>query len=206
MDKRKKIIAFITALLLLILIVVGWGRSFIFHSSLKTAEKQLEKKSREVNDKMLEINYSQERLNDKYYEEKITKLLSKNELLALGKKQFKYTITVNGEEMKSASITTKERNVTIRFSEGLKSGKTLPDAILKQSSLTAGDKKDRFYEHAIIKASVPYKQSFKTENFVTEVTYSFEKIANPTIITVIFSEPLKERLDVPYDSLSIIVQ
>jgi hypothetical protein len=72
-------------------------------------------------------------------------------------------------------------------------------------SLVSGDNKDNFFEHMIIKSDIPYEKKIQTYNNYTNVFYSFKNLSVGTVITLVLSEPLKERLNLYFDRLEIIV-
>lgn len=161
--------------------------------------KELDKKINSVDNKILE-------LNDKYYEEKLIKLLGKEKLTAIAKGNWKYYIYMNGIQLKDDHIDISTNNITLTLSETQVGVNILPSNVQVWGSLTGGDKTDRFYDHLLIKSSVPYEKSIKVskDGLSTEANYTFKDVPRGTIITIKLSEGLRERLNIMYGTLEIV--
>ncbi|MDP4090353.1 MAG: hypothetical protein Q8930_13930, partial [Bacillota bacterium] len=166
-------------------------------------QESIDSKDKEVNTKLLAVSTNIQELNDKYYEEKLLQLFSKDKLASMAKDAWTYSLKVNDADFQSDNITTKERNITIVLTQILDPNKPFPKEILSLGSVTGSDSSDNFYDHMIIKTTVPYEKNFKAEGNTTTATYTFKNIPAGTIIALNLSEPLKERLKLDYDQLEV---
>jgi hypothetical protein len=202
--KKKYIIPII--LFLIIVCVTGWGRSYSSESKAGILSNELTMKNKEVKKQTDEISSNLEKLQDKYYEEKLKKLLNKEQLTSIAKEQWSYSLTVNDDSFKNGTVTASSRNVVIVLKENQNPERILPINILNTGSLTSTDSKDKFYEHIKIDSSISYTKSIKVEKNSTNAIFSFKNIPNATIITLTVSEPLREKLKLEYNKLEIVVK
>jgi len=140
---------------------------------------------------------------EKYYEDKLTRLLTEDELLTLARKQWRYTLTVNNTKLTEDHYYASESFV-INFTEALNS-RDMPESIQKLGSITGGDELDVFYDHLIIQSEVRWEQKESKNGDATTITYIFNDVPKGSIITLSLSEPLKERLRSQYKDIEIIV-
>lgn len=192
--------------LLALLCIVGWGRSYSLQSKAKLLNDRLTIKNKEVKILTDEINSDLEKLQDTYYEEKLKKLLNKEQLSSIAKNQWSYSLTVDGDSFKNGTLTASSRNVSIVLGENQKADRILPISILNTGSLTSNDSKDKFYEHIQVDSKISFTKSIKAEKNSTNAIFAFKDIPNATIITLTVSEPLKERLKLEHNKLEIIVK
>lgn len=158
----------------------------------------LEEKIQAVDNKLLE-------LQEKYYEDKITKLLGLEKLMSYAKEQWQYSLTANNLPFEEDHIYLSTKNVTLVLSERQPSEKLLPLNVHKSGALASGDDSDKFYDHLIIESQVPYDTKIENGDNYTNVIYTFNNVTRGTIITLRLSEPLKERLFLNQNTLEIIV-
>lgn len=163
----------------------------------KSIEEDYNEKNKEL-DKKLQIK-DQEllQLQDNYYEEKLTKLLDKDKLIAIAKENFKYSLYVNSIPLIDDQININSKNLILIFEEKLVGERNLPLKVEQWGSLTGGDTSDKFYDYLSIKTNVPYEREIKLEpdGKSTAVYYTFKDIPGGTIITIKLSEVLRERLN-----------
>jgi len=95
--KQKKII-----IVLSIALVVMLGIAVKLYFDYRAADKRAidvsnsyMEKNKELSSKIEAVDKKINELNEKYYEDKLTKLLSKEEIIALQKAQWKYTLKAN---------------------------------------------------------------------------------------------------------------
>lgn len=205
--KQKKII-----IILSIALVVILGIAVKLYFDYRAADKRAidvsnsyMEKNKELSSKIEAVDKKINELNEKYYENKLTKLLSKEEIIALQKAQWKYTLKANDIPFDNSHIYVRSRDIILTLTESQKEEKLLPISMHNLGSLVSGDNKDNFFEHMIIKSDIPYEKKIQTYNNYTNVFYSFKNLSVGTVITLVLSEPLKERLNLYFDRLEIIV-
>jgi len=162
-------------------------------------------KNKELSSKIEAVDKKINELNEKYYEDKLAKLLSKEEIIALQKSQWKYLLKANETPFDNNHVYIRSRDIILTLTESQKEDKLLPISMHNLGSLVSGDNKDNFFEHMIIKSDIPYEKKIQTYNNYTNVFYSFKNLSVGTVITLVLSEPLKERLNLHFDRLEIIV-
>lgn len=205
--KQKKIIIVLSIALMLM-----FGFAVKLYFDYRAADKRANdvsnsymEKNKELSSKIEAVDKKINELNEKYYEDKLTKLLSKEEIMALQKAQWKYTLKANDIPFDNSHIYVRSRDIILTLTESQKEEKLLPISMHNLGSLVSGDKKDNFFEHMIIKSDIPYEKKIQTYNNYTNVFYSFKNLSVGTVITLVLSEPLKERLNLYFDRLEIIV-
>lgn len=152
------------------------------------------------------LNTDIQKAIDQGYEEKLTKLLGREQLVSLAKDQWKYSLAVNGERFKGFYIYPRTNDVTLVLTETHTNDKDLPENILNLGSLTGGDKTDKFHDHLEIKTTVPYKKVVESGLSFTKASYDFKGVPKGTIINVKLTEPLRERLGLEYSELEVILK
>jgi hypothetical protein len=170
-----------------------------------TVQKTYEGRSRELSEKIDSVDNRILQLQDKYYEEKLTKLLGKEQLISLQKSQWRYVLKVNETPFSDDFIYVTSGEFTLTFTESQLEDKLLPKNMHNKGALINGDDLDKFYDHMTIDTIVPYERKIQKYNNYTNVFYAFKNVPRGTIITLRLSEPLKERLNLGYDKLEIIV-
>jgi hypothetical protein len=205
--KLKRII-----ITLSVLLAVALGIVIKFYFDYKAADKKASEisysymdKNKELASKIDSVDKKINELNEKYYNDKLSKLLSKEQIISLQKAQWKYVLKANETTFKEDHVYIRSRDVVLTLTESQKEDKLLPISMHKKGSLVSGDKKDNFYEHMIVKSDIPFEKKIQTYNNYTNVFYSFKNLSVGTVITLVLSEPLKERLNLYYDRLEIIV-
>jgi len=205
--KQKKII-----IVLSIALVVMLGIAVKLYFDYRAADKRAidvsnsyMEKNKELSSKIEAVDKKINELNEKYYEDKLTKLLSKEEIIALQKAQWKYRPSSDNIPFDNSHIYVRSRDIILTLTESQKEDKLLPISMHNMGSLVSGDNKDNFFEHMIIKSDIPYEKKIQTYNNYTNVFYSFKNLSVGTVITLVLSEPLKERLNLYFDRLEIIV-
>ena len=186
---------------LLVLNIRSYNDSREIKDWANSIQNQYIKNNKELEDKVAHL----ESVLDKYYEDKITKLLGENELMPMAREQWKYSLTANDESFKEDYIYIGTKEVTLVFAENEPKEKLLPNSIHNKGALAGQDKLDKFYDHLIIECPVPYETKIKTEGNTTYAYYEFKDVPRGTIITLRLSEPLRERLNLPYNKLEVIV-
>lgn len=205
--KQRKLI-----IVLSIVIAALFGITIKLYIDYRAADKRAiqvsnsyMEKNKELSTKIEAVDKKINELNEKYYEDKLTKLLSKEEIIALQKAQWKYVLKANDTPFDNRYIYMHSRDVVLTLTESQKEEKLLPMSMHNLGSLVSGDNKDNFFEHMIIKSDIPYEKKIQTYNNYTNVFYSFKNLSVGTVITLVLSEPLKERLNLYFDRLEIIV-
>jgi hypothetical protein len=196
------------------LIVIAFLGAYI----VKTVEdaKSKEKAAEQVRNSFYEkgqtldsekSSFDQQKLEemDQYYEEKIKKLMSEDELKKVARDQWQYSLTVNDNKFKEDYLYVTQKDFELILTEEQKNEASLPQEVLNSGSLVYGDKSDKFYDHLMIESIVQYEEKIDSAGGITKVRYVFRDVKPGTIITLRLSEPLKERLKLPYPSLEIIV-
>lgn len=158
-----------------------------------------------LEDKIQAIDNRLFELQDKYYEDKITKLLGNEKLMSYAKEQWQYSLTANNLAFEEDHIYLSTKNVTLVLSERQPTEKLLPLNVHKSGALASGDNSDKFYDHLIIESQIPYETKVETGDNYTNVSYTFSNVTRGTIITLRLSEPLKERLFLSHNTLEIII-
>jgi len=190
--------------LLIIFSINSNSKAKVAQTYAKTLEDTYKLKNKELNSKVFDVDNKLAQLNDKYYEENLSKLFSKEKLAAMAKDAWSYSLKVNDEEFKGDNISTASRSITVVLSQTKDSTKPLPSKILTLGSITAQDKSDTFFEHMIIQTTAPYEKAVKTNGNTTNAIYTFKNIAPGSIITLNLSDPLKERLKLKDNLLEVI--
>ena len=205
--KLKKIII---ALSIVLAVVLGIAVKLYF--DYKTADKRAiqasssyMEKNKELSGKIDSVDKKINELNEKYYEEKLSKLLGEEKIIELQKAQWKYILKANETPFSDSHVYIRSRDIVLTLTESQKEDKLLPLSMHKKGSLVSGDNKDNFFEHMIIKSDIPFEKKVQTYNNYTNVFYSFKNLSVGTVITLVLSEPLKERLNLHFDRLEIIV-
>lgn len=208
MHRKYRRIIFILSSLLIIVLVAAVKIYFDYREADKNSyemSKTYSEKNKELSGKIESIDKKLYNLNEKYYEDKLSKLLSKEEIISMQKAQWKYILKANDTPFEEDHAYIHSRDIVLTLTESQKEDKLLPISMHKIGSLVSGDNKDNFYEHMIVKTNIPYEKKIQTYNNYTNVFYSFKNLSAGTVITLALSEPLKERLNLHYDKLEIIV-
>lgn len=199
-------------IVLSILLAITLGIAVKFYFDYKTADKRASKitssyaeKNKELSSKIDMADKKIYELNEKYYDEKLSKLLSKEQIISMQRAQWKYVLKANEAPFVEDHVYIRSRELVLTLTESQKEDKLLPISMHKKGSLVSGDNKDNFYEHMIIKSDIPFEKKIQTYNNYTNVFYSFKNLTAGTVITLVLSEPLKERLNLHFDKLEMIV-
>ncbi|HEY9060634.1 MAG TPA: hypothetical protein VIO64_09055 [Pseudobacteroides sp.] len=207
---HRKLKRIITALSVLLVISLGIAVKFYF--DFRAADKRASQitssyaeKNKELSSKIDSVNKEIYELNEKYYDEKLSKLLGVEQIISMQKSQWKYVLKANETPFTEDHVYVRSKDLVLTLTESQKEDKLLPISMHKKGSLVSGDNKDNFYEHMIIKTDIPFEKKIQTYNNYTNVFYSFENLSVGTVITLVLSEPLKERLNLHFDKLEIIV-
>lgn len=203
--------AFYILLSLLTVISILYMKKAYDYKEIKTFDKSVEEtyneKYKELDKKLEMTDIELFQQQDKYYEEKLTKLLDKDKLISIAKENFKYSLYINSIPLKDDQININSKDITLIFEEKQIGDKILPSKVLQWGTLTGGDMSDKFYEHLSIKTNVPYEREIKLEEDEksTAVYYTFKNIPYGTIITIKLSEVLRERLNRANNIIEIMV-
>lgn len=184
--------------MLALFLIVSLSGNIVQGSSygyLKINEKNLSKtvKAMEKDYKELE-DYKEEKLEescDKYYEGKLRKLLSEEDIEYLAFMAWEYKISINGKDVKTPSVDTRSENVEIKFIE-TQITDNLPKNIMEEGKFILS--KEKFEEYV--------KTEFKREPIVSDeeedgirvITYSFTKLEAGDVITIRLDNALIERM------------
>jgi hypothetical protein len=208
---RRKFFKITTAILLIltIVLIITTMKSFSEMQTTKVWAEALDRsyrqRSEDLDSRVKDFNANLEQLQEKYYEDKLGKLLPEDQLLALAKEQWTYSITANDTPFKEYQVYSSTRDVVIALAESQPSEQVLPSGIHSKGSLTSGDKSDSFHDHLMIEATVPHEKTVKTAENFTKVFYTFKGVPKGSIITINLSEPLRERLKLESSILEVIV-
>jgi hypothetical protein len=199
-------------LILSILLAIISGLSIKVYFDYRNADQKSHEisktyldKNKELSNKIESIDKKLYELNEKYYEDKISKLLSREQIISFQKAQWKYILKANEVPFQEDHVYIRARDIVLTLTESQKEDKLLPISMHKKGSLVSGDNKDNFYEHLIVKTNIPFEKKIQTYNNYTNVFYSFKNMSVGTVITLVLSEPLKERLNLHYDKLEVII-
>jgi len=202
--KHLTLVLVIVIVILSIIAMASFSKAKVAEAYSNSAEKSYKEKNKELISKLYDVDNKLSQLNDKYYEEKLSKLFSKEKLAAMAKDAWSYSLKVNSEEFKEDNITTTARDITIVLTEAKDFTKPLPSNILPYGSITGGDKGDNYFEHMIIQTTAQYEKTTETDKNITYTTYKFKNLSPGTIITLNLSEPLKDRLKLKDSLLEVI--
>lgn len=197
---------FITVAILAIFNITTFNRMKQTKVWAEQIQEDYNKKNIELDSRIKEFETNLQELEDKYYEEKITGLLDKEQLVTLAKEQWQYSLTVNDRNFTDYYIYPTSKDVNIILSEIQPRKKILPLNVLKLGSVTGGDEMDKFYDHMIIKTNLSYEKAIKNIENVTHICYSFKDIPSGTIISLQLSEVLREKLGLNDNLLEVIVK
>ncbi|KNY26577.1 hypothetical protein [Pseudobacteroides cellulosolvens] len=205
--KEKRIVIALSILLAVVL-----GIAVKFYIDYKAADKRAihvsnsyVDKNKELSNKIEAVDKRINELNERYYEDKLSKLLGAEQIISLQKAQWKYSLKANETPFTENHIYIHSRDIVLTLTESQKEEKVLPISMHKKGSLVSGDDKDNFYDHMIIKSDIPFEKKVQIYNNYTNVFYSFKNLSVGTVITLVLSEPLKDRLNLHFDRLEIIV-
>lgn len=208
---RRRYLKLIAALLLFLCLVLTYT-NYHNYSQLKnandkvsSAENNFRNKTKELDEKITKADKLLNENEDKYYEEKLVKLLDKQQLDSMAKNQWSYTLTANGETFKDNYMYLYTKDIMVALTESTSTDQLLPKNILKSGTVSGFDKDDKFYDHLIISTTVPYERVIKDYDTSTVVYYVFRDVPVGTIITLRLSEALKNRLNVKDNNLEIII-
>jgi hypothetical protein len=181
----------------------AWAKGI--QQSYQNKSSVLEAKINEIDSKNQAMDTKLIQLEDKYYEDKLIKLLGKDKLISLAKEKWKYSLWANDAAFNDDHIYLSTKSVTIVFTENQFKEDVLPKSIHYLGSLTNGDKADKFYDHLIIETQIPYERKMRSNANVSIVSYTFKDVPRGSIITLRLSEPLRERLKLEYSILEVII-
>lgn len=190
--------------ILLLVTMTSIYKARIADKYASSMEDTYKSKSIELNSKLNDVNNNLAQLNDKYYEEKLMKIFSREQLMTMAKDAWIYSLKVNDHEFKEDNISTTERNINIVLTESKNPLKPFPENILKFGAVNETDKSDSFIDHMIIKTTANYEKSIKSDRNSTTIIYSFKNVQAGTIISLDLSQPLKERLKLNDNLLEVI--
>lgn len=173
-------------------------------SYASSIEDAYDSKNRNLDTQLNSLNSNLAQLEDKYYEDKLTQIMSKEKLAVLAKDAWNYTLTVNGDTFKEDNISTSARNISIVLTETKDSKKPLPSSIIDMGSITGTDKSDKFSDHLMLQTTAPYEKKVTTDGGVSKAVFTLNNVPAGTIITLNLSEPLKERLKINDNMLEVI--
>ena len=202
--KHLSLVLVIVIVILSIIAMASFSKAKVAEAYSNSAEKSYKEKNKELNSKLYDVDNKLSQLNDKYYEEKLSKLFSKEKLAAMAKDAWNYSLKVNGEEFSGDNISTTARDITIVLAEAKDLSKPLPLNILTYGSITSGDKGDNYFDHMIIQTTAQFEKTTEVNKNITYTTYKFKNLSPGTIITLNLSEPLKERLKLKDSLLEVI--
>jgi hypothetical protein len=168
-------------------------------NSLSSMEKIYYKQSATLNE--ITSNIPVEK--DKYYEEKLTALLSKEELSSLANENWKYSLTVNDLNISQESVSIGGKDIYILLTETKNNSKPLPKKISASGSLTSEDKATKFYDYLKLDSPFKYELYVETQGDITNVYYGIIGVNSGSTINIKLEQPLKERLQLNSDTIQI---
>jgi hypothetical protein len=171
----------------------------IAKDSLTSMEKVYYKQSASLNEITSNINTEK----DKYYEEKLSALLSKEELSSLAKENWKYSLTVNDLNISEGSVSIGEKDIYIMLTETKNTSKPLPKKTTASGSLTSEDKASKFYDYLKLDSPIKYELYIESEGDTTYVYYDILGVPSGSTISLKLEQPLKERLQLNSDTIQI---
>lgn len=154
-----------------------------------------EKENKDLTYEIANLNNNNEKLFEKYYSDKLKKVMNDEDLTVLSQKQWNYNLTVNGDEIKNDIIYLKDRSLKIVLAETHNKDKLLPDDILAKGNITGGDLSDSIDSNINIVTTAEYEKKIDKEDIGNRVIYEFNNIPHGTIISLNLSEILTYRLN-----------
>lgn len=168
---------------------------------LDAYRKEIESLKKQLSD----LQQSMPKLHDEYYEKKLAQFFTEDEMKKMGYKEWKYTLSANNKQFNHEDyLYLSSSEVTIALSETHASD-LLPKKFQILGSITGGDSKDSFYNHLIIDSPVPWEEKLEQEGNRSTMKYIFEGVPRGTIITLRLTEALRERLQLDYNMLEVII-
>jgi hypothetical protein len=170
--------------------------------SFETIENLYYKQSSSLN----QLQVSLSGLQEKYYEENLNKLLSKEELSKLAKLNWKYSLMVNDINVTENTITVEDKDIFITLTELKDSSKPLPKSISAYGSLSNAENGTKFHSYFKVESSSTYELYIDTEGETTYAYYDFYGVPSGSTITLKIAQPLIERLGLSSDTIQITVK
>jgi len=177
----------------------------MYKEIVESLNQQITDKDASLGQKMKEIDQDLEKLNDKYYEEKLTQLLGTERLVYMAQEQWNYKLTVNGGAFRENFLRVSGKEVNIILTEEQLQNKHLPSAIHKSGCLTGNDENDIFHNHITIETNLTFEKQVINENSSIMAKYTLRDVPKGTTIVLVLTEPLRERLGLSFDRLEIVV-
>lgn len=131
--------------------------------------------------------------NDKFTEERLKKIFSKNDLYIYTYNLWKYELYINDTLIKNTKSLSIKSTDKILIKETQKES-SLPTAMIENGRLTRGDKKDKLANHISISERT-YIFNVKEEGLVTSYLVEKGDFKKGELITLVFSDQLTQRLN-----------
>ncbi|WP_391115845.1 hypothetical protein [Psychrobacillus sp. L3] len=175
---------------------------------IEAQEAQIKKLEKENDELLTKLNSTQ--LNLKYAGEQITYFqqfsqdaldyLSDKELLVLAKKQWEYTLEVNGQMMpKDGEIEIQENNIEISLSERQPANNALPVEIYSKGVISGS-----YEKHIQDFKPAPTETYWRDGTVVTAIQYHYLEVKSGTTISFSITDELKERLGLNTTQIAIV--
>lgn len=201
MKSNKKIILTSLTKVLLSIIFVSIILNLVLLGEIIENKKEYKVAINDYNDKKKELTIKSnerekefEKTFDKYYSDKLKKIIDEEALVFLAQQQWNYILTINGKTFNNRTIYTEDKNIKIVLAEFSNKEKILPEDILIKGTLTGGDPNDNIDSYLDIMSLVDYNKYEEKEKDAKRICYEFKNIPKGTIITIKISEILKNRL------------
>lgn len=172
----------------------------------KAVINEYTKKQQELDEKSKANDKELEKIFDKYYSDKLKRIMDKDDIMFLAQRQWNYALTMNGKDIVQNTIYSEDKNIKIVLAEFQNSEKILPEDILLKGSVTGGDPNDSLASQLDIITLRDYKVNEEEQENGKRISYEFNNISSGTMITLKLSEMLMNRLNLKDNKLEIIVR
>lgn len=146
-----------------------------------------------------------------YYKSRLTKLLTPEEIKKIAKKQYSYSILVNGTAFKENTISMKHvKNISISLAEVKNTQTALPDEMKVMGSICQADNSKELTDYIKINSNLKYEIVKSEMDGSMKYTYNFEDVPKKSVISIEVDKKIKERLryqgSIEGNQLEIIVE
>lgn len=172
-------------------------------NQVKSYEKNINELQGQISSYELEIKTLKEESDDyKKFVASSMKYLNNNELLALAKKEWSYSISVDGKLVEADDVLEIDKSdFKITYSETQSGFSALPSEIHNEGSMSGN-----FFDHIKILDKKPNNTELTDGTVVQGMIYEFQNVQKGTVIKLEISNELKERLAFKTNTINIYVK
>lgn len=199
--KRKKNIERLFFVLCILFVFSIFSNIIFMGKYFQASEKieilnSLNKKLQADNNSLKNISEEDiEEICDKYYAEKIIKIINEEDLNFMAQRQWEYEITINGKKLTSPITYIEGRTLRVVLKEIGNNERILPNEILQIGTITGGDPNDIFDSHFKGYSDKEFISYVEESQYGRKLIYELKDIDSGTQIYFKLSPVLIHRMN-----------